>query len=72
MLRHLKTALGVSRFLLSLTNASDANLLIVVPWGRITSIRKDIVAAGKPESEGGSGVGLKFWDWTEEQVKPYL
>ena len=26
----------------------------------------------KPEKEGGSGVAEKFWEWSEEQVKPYL
>ena len=35
-------------------------------------MRKDIVAASTPKSEGGTGVGAEFWAWTEEQVKPYL
>jgi retinol dehydrogenase 12 len=26
----------------------------------------------KPKSEGGLGVAQEFWDWTEEQIKPYL
>ncbi|KAI1076701.1 NAD(P)-binding protein [Whalleya microplaca] len=44
----------------------------VVPFGRIYPIRKDLVAATKLETEGGNGTVLKFWDWTEDQVKPYL
>lgn len=28
--------------------------------------------AVKRESEGGTGGTLKFWEWTEEQVRPYL
>ncbi|KAF2810569.1 NAD(P)-binding protein [Mytilinidion resinicola] len=44
----------------------------VVPWGRILPIRKDLVAATKSEAEGGNGNAAKFWDWTEEQIKPYL
>ncbi|KAF2491900.1 NAD(P)-binding protein [Lophium mytilinum] len=44
----------------------------VVPWGRISPIRKDLVAATKTEAEGGNGNAAKFWDWTEEQIKPYL
>ncbi|KAI9737860.1 MAG: hypothetical protein M1834_009230 [Cirrosporium novae-zelandiae] len=43
----------------------------VVPWGRFMAIRKDLVDATKIEEEGGTGVGLKFWEWTEEQIKPY-
>lgn len=35
-------------------------------------IRKDLVEATKSEAEGGSGIGLKFWEWNEEQVKAYL
>lgn len=33
---------------------------------------KALVDAGKPESEGGSGVAGEFWDWTEDQIKPYV
>jgi len=43
-----------------------------VPWGRIVPLRKDIEASAKTEAEGGTGVGLKFWEWNEEQVKPFL
>jgi hypothetical protein len=45
---------------------------LVVPWGRILPIRKDLVAATKTEAEGGTGGAHKFWEWNEEQVKPYL
>jgi len=44
----------------------------IAPWGRFVPLRKDIEASSKTEEEGGSGIGLQFWDWTEEQVKPYL
>ncbi len=44
----------------------------VVPWGRFMPVRKDVEAAGKSEEDGGTGTGKKFWDWTEEQVKPFL
>jgi len=44
----------------------------IAPWGRFLLLRKDFEAASKTEVEGGTGVGLQFWDWTEEQVKPYL
>ncbi|SPO05240.1 related to Oxidoreductase, short-chain dehydrogenase [Cephalotrichum gorgonifer] len=44
----------------------------VVPWGRFMDIRRDLVEATKAEAEGGTGVGKRFWEWTEAQIKPYL
>jgi hypothetical protein len=44
----------------------------VVPWGRFLPLRADLVAAGKTEAEGGTGGALRFWEWSEEQVKRYL
>ncbi|KAI1413036.1 short-chain dehydrogenase [Hypoxylon sp. FL1857] len=44
----------------------------VVPWGRFGDIRKDLIQGSRPQSEGGSGIAEKFWEWTEEQVKPYM
>jgi retinol dehydrogenase-12 len=35
-------------------------------------IRKDLLAASKTEAEGGTGVAQKFWEWNEEQIRPYL
>jgi hypothetical protein len=37
--------------------------LPVSPFGKIETVRKDMV---DPE------LGGKFWEWSEEQVKPYL
>ncbi|KAI1122428.1 hypothetical protein F5Y10DRAFT_254116 [Nemania abortiva] len=54
----------------------EHNGTYVIPWGRrrpdneIT--RKDIVKAMAPESEGGLGYAKKFWEWCEEQWKPYV
>ncbi|KAL1989082.1 hypothetical protein VTN96DRAFT_5845 [Rasamsonia emersonii] len=33
---------------------------------------KDFVDATKTEAEGGTGAGLKFWEWTEDQIRGYL
>lgn len=44
----------------------------IIPWGRFSSIRKDIEAAGKSKSEGGTGRAAEFWAWSEKQVQPYL
>ena len=46
--------------------------MLVVPWGRFASLRQDLVAASKTKEEGGTGIGKRFWEWTEEQIKPYL
>lgn len=35
-------------------------------------LRDDIEEATKSKAEGGTGASEKFWDWTEEQVKPYI
>lgn len=44
----------------------------VIPWGRFATLRKDLEAAGKAKSAGGTGRGEEFWEWSEKQVKPYL
>ncbi|KAE8449297.1 hypothetical protein EG329_008198 [Mollisiaceae sp. DMI_Dod_QoI] len=43
----------------------------IVPWGNFADIRKDLLDATKTEAEGGSGIGRKFWEWNEEQVKSF-
>ncbi|KAF3760650.1 NAD(P)-binding protein [Cryphonectria parasitica EP155] len=44
----------------------------VVPWGRFARIRKHMYDGGRPVSEGGTGQAEKFWEWQEEQVRPFL
>lgn len=44
----------------------------VVPFGRFHPLRKDLEKATKLEGEGGTGGAYKFWEWNEDQVKPYL
>lgn len=44
----------------------------VIPWGRLGALRKDLEDASKSEEDGGMGTARKFWEWSEEQVKPYL
>ncbi|TLS30649.1 hypothetical protein PpBr36_02758 [Pyricularia pennisetigena] len=50
----------------------DKNGAWIQPWGRFEQIRDDLEKATKPESEGGSGIAQKFWEWTEKQVQQYL
>ena len=44
----------------------------VVPWGRFAPLRADLEASSKSEAEGGTGIGNKFWEWSEDQVKSFL
>ena len=44
----------------------------VAPFGRFCPLREDLHKATKMESQGGTGGAYKFWEWTENQVKPYL
>lgn len=63
----------VSCFLLTLDCVfSFFSLFLVGPWGRFVTIRKHLLVASKPVSEGGTGKAEQFWEWSEEQVRPYL
>lgn len=42
------------------------------PWGRFLQVREDLLLSTKSKNEGGYGTALDFWNWTEEQIKPYL
>ncbi|KAK4615778.1 Short-chain dehydrogenase/reductase [Fulvia fulva] len=44
----------------------------IIPWGRFGTIRKDLVKASMAESEGGSGVAGKFWEWSEQRVAEFV
>ena len=44
-----------------------------IPFGRWhPSPRHDILLALKEEKDGGTCRAVEFWDWCEEQVKPYV
>lgn len=44
----------------------------IIPWGRVGKLRQDILDGGRSEEEGGTGNAEAFWNWSEEQVRPYL
>ncbi|KAI3334436.1 hypothetical protein F4824DRAFT_501951 [Ustulina deusta] len=56
---------------LSLDLSLDKSGSFVAPFGRFYPMRSDLEAATKLESEGGNGSTQKFWDWSEEQLKPF-
>ncbi|KAL7892325.1 short-chain dehydrogenase [Trichoderma sp. SZMC 28014] len=43
----------------------------IQPWGRFGTQRPDLVQGSKSKAEGGTGIAERFWEWSEEQVKPY-
>ncbi|KAI1180453.1 short-chain dehydrogenase [Nemania sp. FL0916] len=43
----------------------------IIPWGRISNIRRDLLQGSKSEEEGGTGIAQKFWKWSEEQTGQY-
>ncbi|KAL9110009.1 MAG: hypothetical protein Q9227_005348 [Pyrenula ochraceoflavens] len=44
-----------------------------VPWGGRwhPAPRRDVVESLKGKEEGGTGVAPEFWDWCEEQTRPF-
>lgn len=45
----------------------------IIPWGRWhPGQREDIVQGLKSKEDGGTGRAIEFWDWCEEQAKPFL
>ncbi|KAI0408923.1 putative estradiol 17 beta-dehydrogenase [Xylaria palmicola] len=52
--------------------AADVNKTWVAPFGRVLPLRQDLNKATLSENEGGTAGAAKFWDWSNEQIKPYL
>ncbi|OBT87410.1 hypothetical protein VE02_04201 [Pseudogymnoascus sp. 03VT05] len=54
----------------------ELNGAYIIPWGRIRGdqdcSRKDIVKAITPKEEGGLGYDSRFWEWCEEQWRPFV
>ena len=70
-LRLIKQAHGVRTILILPFNILIWHVL-VIPWGRFGTLRKDIELARKAKSEGGTGRGEEFFAWSEKQVQSYL
>jgi hypothetical protein len=45
--------------------------ILVVPLEEL-GIFENVLAVTKIEAEGGSGIGLKFWEWNEKQIKEHI
>jgi hypothetical protein len=54
----------------------EKNGAYIIPWGRIRPDqdcpRRDIVAAMAPAEDGGLGYPTRFWEWCEQQWKPFV
>ncbi|GAP87598.1 putative short-chain dehydrogenase [Rosellinia necatrix] len=44
----------------------------IAPFGRFMRPRSDLKEATRTKAEGGSGIAKEFWEWNEEQIRPYL
>ncbi|KAK5999091.1 Short-chain dehydrogenase/reductase [Cladobotryum mycophilum] len=44
----------------------------IAPWGKFWNISNEMVECSKTEAQGGNGTAQKFWEWNEEQIRPYL
>ncbi|KAH8434417.1 uncharacterized protein LDX57_012064 [Aspergillus melleus] len=55
---------------------TETNGAYVIPWGRVRPDkdcpRRDIINAMTPVEEGGLGHATKFWEWCEEQWRPFI
>ncbi|KAJ5956781.1 hypothetical protein N7501_011060 [Penicillium viridicatum] len=54
----------------------EKNGAYIIPWGRIRPDkdcpRRDIVAAMTSTEDGGLGYPTRFWEWCEQQWKPFV
>ena len=50
---------------------ASQNGAFIVPWGQVGNLRADLITGQKPESEGGTGVAQKFWEYCEKETKQY-
>jgi NAD(P)-dependent dehydrogenase (short-subunit alcohol dehydrogenase family) len=56
----------------SLATVQKTDCKLVVPWGRLWYVSKEMNDASKKTTEGGTGVARQFWDWTENEIQRYL
>lgn len=54
----------------------EKNGAYIIPWGRIRPDqdcpRRDIITAMTSAEEGGLGYPTRFWEWCEQQWKPFV
>ncbi|KAL2702547.1 hypothetical protein AAEP93_006845 [Penicillium crustosum] len=54
----------------------EKNGAYIIPWGRIRPDedcpRRDIIKAMTSTEDGGLGYQIRFWEWCEEQWKPFV
>ncbi|KAI0017757.1 hypothetical protein F4780DRAFT_573617 [Xylariomycetidae sp. FL0641] len=50
----------------------DKSGRFIAPWGQLWKVSKELEAATKPRSEGGTADSAEFWAWTENQMAPHV
>ncbi|KAN0096654.1 NAD(P)-binding protein [Hyaloscypha variabilis] len=53
-----------------ITSASNGSYII--PWGRIGYLKENLAACLKEESEAGTGVAKRFFEWCENETRPFI
>ncbi|KAE9371719.1 NAD(P)-binding protein [Stipitochalara longipes BDJ] len=51
---------------------SAANGSYIIPWGRAGHLKESLAACLKEESKGGTGVAKRFFEWCENETRPYM
>ncbi|KAI5459708.1 hypothetical protein BGZ63DRAFT_415217 [Mariannaea sp. PMI_226] len=44
----------------------------IAPWGRLWQLSPEVAKAAKREVNGGNDTAKQFWEWCEEQVRPFI
>ena len=50
----------------------DKSGAYIFPWGRFGVVPAGIEKSLREESDGGTGVAVKFVEWVDRQIAPYL
>ncbi|KAF1986179.1 NAD(P)-binding protein [Aulographum hederae CBS 113979] len=47
------------------------NGCFVAPWGRVERVNDGLTRGMRRVEEGGTGTGMKFWEWCEKETKEF-
>jgi retinol dehydrogenase 12 len=64
--------LGDRKFSATYLDRGSCLPFLVLPWGRIGSIRSDLALGALPLSQGGTGMAEKWFEWCLEQVRSFV
>ncbi|KAJ6789019.1 hypothetical protein PWT90_09138 [Aphanocladium album] len=50
----------------------EHNGAFAIPWGRFGKLPGHVANALKTKEQGGTGTSARFWEWCEQETKPYF